>query len=339
MNSLTPKISGELVAKLAKHVFILQNGIFSLAKTILNGLKSKTISLEGFSQHELHPQVSDSAAVDWIFVVDTLNFSFWSPDDSSCKWEVSHNGRKYTGYFALCAAINRAIQEGVQITDPNYYCNVSVEQLTHILRSDTAMPAPMIKERVSNLHEVGKILVNKYKGSFVNCLEQADNSAQKLLELIITDFPCYRDEADYQGHKVALYKRAQILIGDIWASFRGKGLGFFTDIDSITMFADYRIPQSLIHFGALKYSDELMAILKSGVELPSGSPEEVEIRACCIHAVSLVCEEVRRLLREEGIQNLSINSILIDHFLWDYRRQHAEQLETIPFHKTRCIYY
>lgn len=39
---------------------------------------------------------------------------------------------------------------------------------------------------------------------------------------------------------VALYKRAQILIGDIWACFHGEGLGHFTDIDTITMFADYR---------------------------------------------------------------------------------------------------
>lgn len=39
---------------------------------------------------------------------------------------------------------------------------------------------------------------------------------------------------------VAIYKRAQILIGDIWACFRGQGLGQFNDIDTITMFADYR---------------------------------------------------------------------------------------------------
>lgn len=39
---------------------------------------------------------------------------------------------------------------------------------------------------------------------------------------------------------VAIYKRAQILIADIWSSFRGTGFGEFCDIDTITMFADYR---------------------------------------------------------------------------------------------------
>ena len=37
-----------------------------------------------------------------------------------------------------------------------------------------------------------------------------------------------------------ILKRAQILVADLWACFEGQGLGAFTDIDTITMFADYR---------------------------------------------------------------------------------------------------
>ena len=55
-----------------------------------------------------------------------------------------------------------------------------------------------------------------------------------------------------------IYKRVQILVADIWACFEGKGIGEFTDIDSITMFADYRVPQILVHLGAMRYSDKLM---------------------------------------------------------------------------------
>ena len=39
---------------------------------------------------------------------------------------------------------------------------------------------------------------------------------------------------------VKFYKRAQILIADLWACFEGKGYGQFHDIDTLTMFADYR---------------------------------------------------------------------------------------------------
>ena len=33
----------------------------------------------------------------------------------------------------------------------------------------------------------------------------------------------------------------------------GCGVGSFTDIDRLTMFADYRVPQSLQQYGVLRY--------------------------------------------------------------------------------------
>lgn len=49
-----------------------------------------------------------------------------------------------------------------------------------------------------------------------------------------------------------------------YACFRGDGHGSFEDLDSITMFADYRVPQVLVHFGAMSYSEHLMKLLKEG---------------------------------------------------------------------------
>lgn len=72
-----------------------------------------------------------------------------------------------------------------------------------------------------------------------------------------------------QGKKVAFYKRAQILVADTWSVLEGKGDGCFSDISSVTIFADYRIPQVLVHLGAMKYSEELMKKLKEGMELYS----------------------------------------------------------------------
>lgn len=96
-----------------------------------------------------------------------------------------------------------------------------------------------------------------------------------------------------QGCKVAFYKRAQILIADTWACCGGEGYGEFHDIDTITMFADYRIPQALAWFGALEYSKSLRSVLDdSNHSFKSGDAQEVEIRGGCIYAVDLVVEEV-----------------------------------------------
>ena len=39
---------------------------------------------------------------------------------------------------------------------------------------------------------------------------------------------------------VYFLKRAQIFVADVWHRFEGRGYGEFHDIDSLTMFADYR---------------------------------------------------------------------------------------------------
>lgn len=54
-------------------------------------------------------------------------------------------------------------------------------------------------------------------------------------------------------------------MADTWSVLEGKGDGCFKDISSITMFADYRLPQVLVYLGALKYSDELLAKLLKGL--------------------------------------------------------------------------
>lgn len=52
-----------------------------------------------------------------------------------------------------------------------------------------------------------------------------------------------------------------------WAFFGGQGDGWFEDIDYITMFADYRVPQVLVHFGAMLYDDYLLKLLQEGKKL------------------------------------------------------------------------
>ncbi|XP_076638382.1 queuosine 5'-phosphate N-glycosylase/hydrolase [Colletes latitarsis] len=335
--TLMPKESAKLIASMAKNVFIEERGIEDLARFIFERLKNSNVNMNSYSQGEFHPSPEDPKAVDWIFVLDTLNYSFWSKKDSS-KWTVDGQ----TGYFALCAAIKRAVDEGVPIVDPNYYSHITRHDAERIFRSDNHTSIPLLDERVKSLREAGKILLEKYRGTFTECVELCSGSAEKLLKLIVNEFESYQDEADYKTYRVSFYKKAQILIGDIWACFKGEGIGKFHDIDCITMFADYRVPQVLRHFNAIRYDSLLLWRLTNDVELENGTDDEIEIRGCSIEAVERVKDRMRHLLElcpVPGLQKTDINSIVIDHFLWDYRRKHATDVDYIPIHKTRCIYY
>ena len=136
--------------------------------------------------------------------------------------------------------INLKFQAGIPITSPKFYASITEKDVKEIFASSSSSEIPLIEHRVRNLHESGRILNEKFGGSFANCIRQCNQSALQLLKLITTEFTSFRDEGLIQGKRVSFYKRAQILVGDIWGLFRGDGLGKFHDIDSLTMFADYR---------------------------------------------------------------------------------------------------
>ncbi|GFS16859.1 UPF0553 protein C9orf64 [Elysia marginata] len=345
---LSPRDAGRFISETSKDVFIEDGGVQKVANKIYEKSRTGEFNVKMWRKHELNPQTMDEDAVNWVFVSAVLNFSFWSEKESN-RFTVQYKDKSHTGYWALCAAMNRALDEGNKITTASYYSTVTMDQMKQMFRSDSEIEMPLLEERQRVLVEAGGVLMKKYQGSFANVIREADKSAQSLLRLVLQEFPSFRDVADYGGKKVGLYKRAQILIGDIWGCCEGQGLGEFTDINTITMFADYRIPQALVYFGALRYSDSLMEKLKQCHLFKSGEKLEVEIRGVSLWACELIRDSIAAKISAEisstGQEKkpeekvAEVNAILVDHYLWDLRREMADEMSPIPFHRCRGIYY
>ena len=80
---LAPVASGYLIADKAQHVQILAEGIECAAMEILSKVESGQLEMsQMFTKMPVHPQHTDSAGVDWLFLANTLNFSFWNNDRS-----------------------------------------------------------------------------------------------------------------------------------------------------------------------------------------------------------------------------------------------------------------
>lgn len=159
---------------------------------------------------------------------------------------------------------------------------------------------PLLEERLACLQEAGRVLYEvvllvflalvfwdetdgrrqKYACSFTNCIQAAHGSAAGLVNLLADDFSCFRDECRWQGRRkpIRFLKRAQILVADLWACFQGESFGAFRDIDKITMFADYRVPQILSTMGCLSYSPPLASAIKEKETIPSGGSWEMQLR-------------------------------------------------------------
>ena len=102
------------------------------------------------------PGMKDEELLEWIFLLDTLNFCFWS--DEQTLFTVKYHGVEWTGYRSLCAALSRAKEQGIPVHKPSFYGSVTMEQLKHIFRSDSHVQLPLIEERCRNLHEAAVVL-------------------------------------------------------------------------------------------------------------------------------------------------------------------------------------
>ena len=111
----------------------------------------------------------------------------------------------------------------------------------------------------------------------------------------------------------------------------------------------------MVYFGALQYSPALIKVLQEHAEyhdigstdislpdslaretahtLPHKSDLEMQIRGNSIWAVELL----RRCIASKV--SVSPNAILIDFYIWDFTTQNRDMLKSVPFHKTRSIYY
>ena len=67
---------------------------------------------------------------------------------------------------------------------------------------------------------------------------------------------------------------------------------------------------------------------------------EMILNFVSLHLQQIV-QEVKKMIEADPdvSKDTTMNAIIVDHYLWDYRRDHANETADIPIHKTRSIYY
>lgn len=179
-------------------------------------------------------------------------------------------------------------------------------------------------------HDLGSFVDRVGDGSFLGVIDAAAGSAARMVELL-DSMPFFHDVHDHPTTgPVFLFKRAQITVQDLAVAFEHQGPGRFADVDQLTMFPDNLVPHVLRVDGVLRFADELIARIEAVEDITVGSPEEVEIRACGVHAVELV----RAQLASTGVP---IGSGDLDNVLWNLGA--GERFKAIPRHRTRSVYY
>ena len=172
-----------------------------------------------------------------------------------------------------------------------------------------------------SLNDLGRRVVADHGGRFESVVDSAHGSAEALVEELAT-WECFADTSDYDGLSVRFLKRAQIAAADL-ARARVADFG---DLGRLTMFADNLVPHVLRLDGILTFDAELVARIEREELIEHGSPEEVEIRACAVHAVELIVA-----YRPGAI------AAAVDQLLW--LRGQGPRYKAVPRHRSRTTAY
>lgn len=263
--------------------------------------------------------------VQLVFLLDTVNFCFW-PERGKPKWRVAwpENEIAHGGWYSLVKCFRRAAERGPWIFDADVLERLDIDNVKRLFEGLGKTEIPLLAERISNLREAGAVLNEKFDGEFINLLDAAGYDAVKTARLVCENFPSFRDKTELCGKEIFFLKRAQILSQDI--SYIPCGADkFIQNLDLLTAFADYRLPQMLRHYGAIAYSRELAEKIDRREILPAGCREEIEIRAATIWCVELMRQKLKCRTAAE-----------IDNAVW-LMSQHQTGMK--PHHRTRTIFY
>ena len=181
----------------------------------------------------------------------------------------------------------------------------------------------------SALNDLGEYLRAEFKAEFVGLVNASESSAERLVQLL-AEMPYFKDVEQYDRQEVPFYKRAQLCAADLSVALGNQSYGFFNDLHRLTIFADNIVPHVLRVDGILQYEEALASRIDAGELIPSGSKEEIEIRACAVHAVELMGKEARNLGHK-------VSSLKLDYFLWN--RGQKPEYKALPRHRTRTVFY
>lgn len=266
-----------------------------------------------------HFRGDDQATAAYFVTLDTINFG-------SGYFPHLRKREGMSGYFTVATSLKDEFERRG---------TMSAQRLGQITAADCAaifsqdLENPQAMELMAlfaaALSDLGRLLAAKYRGQCANLIATADHSAERLIDLL-AEMPFFCDVASYQGMAVPFYKRAQLTSADLSMGLEGRGLGRFDDLQRLTIFADNLVPHVLRIDGILEYDAELARRIDAEELIVAGSSEEVEIRACSLHAVELMKEAT------------AAPAMRLDYVLWN--RGQGKYYKTIkPRHRARSVYY
>ncbi len=307
------------VAEDARHVRIALESVPSLVSR-LRAAESELPALDTTSHHVGAP--AETAA--FFLTLAAVNFG-------SGYFPHLRKRPGRSGYYTIATALKERFERSGPMS-ARELAAVTPTDCAEIFGQRHSDPdiAELMERFAAAWNDLGRDMMARADGDVSRYLANADGSADRLVRLLARQ-PFFCDVQDYHGRLVPFFKRAQLLASDLALALDGEGLGRFDDLGRLTVFADNLVPHVLRLEGVLEYDDALLDAIESERLLPAGSDEEIEIRACSVHAVECVIAAAR-------LDGSEWTARHVDQLLW-HRGQMGDYKSRGRRHRTKTVFY
>jgi hypothetical protein len=203
----------------------------------------------------------------------------------------------------------------------------SAEELVTINASEIAAVVgqdpehPLMAQFAAALRDVGAHLIDGHDGRYLGVVESAESIPD--LAAVFASWGSFADVSRYEGREVPFFKRAQLAAADLHRA----GIAELPGVEQLTAFADNLVPHVLRVDGVLELDPALAARIEAQDLLVHDSPEEVELRACAVHAIELLA----------AASGGALTPAEIDNALWSRGRD--RRYKSIPRPRSRNTAY
>jgi hypothetical protein len=293
------------VAARARHVTIDMNTLDRYARS----LPAEHALTQPDRQAHLLAGTREELAAFWL-TLDAINFgSGWFP--------TLRKRRGRSGYFTVAAGVEKRFKQHGPWT-AHALARIGAAEIAHSLGQQTGHE--LMQLFAVSLRDLGWRVAHEYDGRFAAVVDRAGASAVELVRTL-AGWRCFADASEYDGVRVPFLKRAQIAAADLALA----RVADFDDLARLTMFADNLVPHVLRLDGVLVFEPGLVARIERGEPIEHGSSEEVEIRACAVHAVERLAALTNRPAPD------------LDRLLW--KRGQQARYKARPRHRSRSTAY
>ncbi len=269
----------------------------------------------------LFPTVNNSEALEFLFFVGALNFSYWIKQEGRVEtWGVlTPSGQRVKDIFALTFCVSYAVETGeLELTASSYekFDRKSAEKMFAPVEKSCTIP--MLESRIKKINELGEGLkrFGEDHGTTPSfrafCREQ--ESLEQFLEGLSDYFP-YSFGDPFQKLSQLLFKiivdrcpenmpESQLFPEeDGWS--RSVNFG---GIEKLTAQPDYMLPLFSLKTGLWDMEPTVKKYFSDQIELPMDHPVEVEIRRLTVETVAILADRVPG--------NSGLNAGKIDSIMW-----------------------